>query len=188
MAATFPKIVTYRVQAVGVAGAVGVLAGAIRVYCRRVAERRGAQAARIGLQVSPANTDDGRKLLHLTNHGNEPVRASALVAPFDIDTKRSWRRAWLRPYVSVSVRDPVRIGRTLWPGDTDIMTATLFDETPTLYIADSGGRHWVRASSGALCEVDRVRVPRHGRDDPWMDQPRLTRPQCWWVKFRSPAA
>lgn len=175
MGFTMFRIVTDRARTVGVASAVGGLLCALRAY-RRSVDRGRAQATRIDVQVAAARNDDGETLLHLRNHGDEPVRASALVGPVEIHTERSWRSAWLRLRVSLKVTNPVRTGRTLWPGDTDVMATPPLEQAPALYIADSGGRQWVRASSGELCEVHHVHGYRYGRGGPWMDQPRFFHP------------
>lgn len=168
------KFVTDRAQTIGAAGAVGVLICALRAN-RRSVDRGRAQAACIGLQAAPPN-EDGKALLHLRNHGNEPVRASVLVGDVEIHAGRSWRSVWLRSRASLRVTSPVRIGRTLWPGDTEVVTAMPLEDSPALYIADSGGRQWVRASSGDVCEVGRVRLHGHRPDEPRMDQLGLTYP------------
>lgn len=173
MGSTMLKLLTDRAQAVGVAGTVGVLLCALRSY-RRSVDRGRAQATRIDVQVAPARNDDGDMLLHLRNHGDEPVRASALVGAVEIRTERSWRGAWLRPRSSLQVTNSVRSGRTLWPGDTDIMATPPLEQAPALHIADSSGRQWVRVSSGELCEVHHVHSDEHG--EPWMDQPRFSHP------------
>ncbi|MBP2371794.1 hypothetical protein [Pseudonocardia parietis] len=174
MGSTMLKFVTDRAQAAGVAGAVGVLMYALRAH-RRSVDRGRAQAARIGLQAAPPN-EDGTALLHLRNHSTEPVRASVLAGDVDIQAGRSWRSIWLRSRLSLHVTTPVRIRRTLWPGDTEIVTAAPLESSPALYIADSGGRQWVRASSGDLCQVGHVRVHSHRHDEPRMDQHGLTHP------------
>lgn len=137
-----------------------------------------ARVARVGLRIAPVDSGDGDPLLYLTNHGSEPVRVTALIGPVDVHAKRSWRKVWLRPHVSLRLTDPLRVGRTLWPGGTDVVTAMPFGDTPDLHIADSGGRQWVRSSSVGLCAVDRVHVHRYGQIDSWRGRPVLTRPSA----------
>ncbi|GAA1381251.1 hypothetical protein GCM10009613_06880 [Pseudonocardia kongjuensis] len=175
MGSTLLKIATERARVVGVTGATGALA-AVLAYRRRSVDRHRARAGCVALQAAPVDSGRDTALLYVTNHGDEPVRVTALARSIDLQATRSWRRAWLRPQVSLRLTNPVRVGRTLWPGGSDVMTAPPFGEPPALHITDSAGRQWLRSSSGALCQVDRMHVQRDGQHESWADRPVLTRP------------
>lgn len=174
MGSTLLQIVTERARVVGVTGATGALAAVLA--WRRSVDRHRAQAGHVVLRNAPVDSGQDKTVLYVTNHGNEPVRATPLVGPIDLDAKRSWRRAWLCSHVSLRLTHPVRVGRTLWPGGSDVVTAVPFGETPALHITDSAGRQWLRSASGDLCQVDRMHVHRDGQAE--TDRPVFTRPRA----------
>lgn len=175
MGSTLLKIATERARVVGVTGATGALAVAL-AYRRRSVDRQRARVGCVALQVAPVEAGRDEALLYVTNHGDEPVRVTVLAGSIDVEATRSWRRAWGRPRVSLRLANPVRVGRTLWPGGSDVVTVPPFGETPALHITDSAGRQWLRSPSGDLRRVDRMHVHRDGQHEDRADRLVLTRP------------
>lgn len=128
---------------------------------RQTMRRHRAQACRVRLRASPKAPGSGQ--LEVANDSDQPVHA-ALVRPVRIRAERSRRTVWLAAReVTLTVENPVTVGKTLWPGSSIPIVSTAPDETPVLYFRNARGYTWVRDARGHLREIDRVRERVSGR-------------------------
>lgn len=100
--------------------------------------------------------------MEVANESDQPVHV-ALVRPVRIRAERSRRTAWLAREVTLTVEEPVTVGKTLWPGSSIPIVGTGLDEMPVLYFRNAHGYSWVRDARGHLREIDRVQERVSGR-------------------------
>lgn len=127
---------------------------------RRSNRRHRAQACQVRLRASPRVPGGGQ--IEVTNNSDQPIHA-ALVRPVHIRAQRSRRTAWLAREVTLTVEDPIIVGKTLWPGTSIPIVTTALDTMPVVYFRNAHGYTWIRDARGHLHEIDRVQDHSFGR-------------------------